>query len=56
VKQAELAIARASGISKSIVKKINHMLHTSDLIKEGDPKKLPDLKALDKNWKNKTQL
>jgi len=32
------------------------MLHTSNLIKESDPKTLPDLKALDENWKNKSQL
>lgn len=56
VKQTELAISRASFISKIIIKAINHMLHTSNLIKESDPKTLPDLKALDDNWKNKSQL
>lgn len=56
MKQFELTIARASGISKSIIKTINRMFHTSNLIKESDPKKLPDIKALDENWKNKSQL
>ena len=56
VKQEELAIARASGISKSIVKTINHMLHTFGLIKEGDPKSIPDLKILEKSWKNTGQI
>ena len=32
------------------------MLHTSNLIKESDPKTLPDIKALDENWNNKRQL
>ena len=56
VKQVELAIARAAGISKSIVKTINHMLHTSSLIKEGDPKSIPDLKILEQSWKNIGQI
>ena len=32
------------------------MLHTSGLIKEGNHKSIPDLKILEKNWKNAGQI
>ena len=51
MKQAELAIARAAGISKNMVKMINHILHTSRLIREGNLKSLPDIKDLEQSWK-----
>ena len=51
MKQVELAIARAAGISKNMVKMINHILHTSGLIKEGNLKSVPDIKDLEKIWK-----
>ena len=56
VKQAELAIARSTGISKNMVKMINHMLHTSGLIKEGNHKSIPDIINLEQSWKNACQL
>ena len=56
MKQAELAIAKTTGISKNMVKMINHILHTSGLIKEGNLKSLPDIKDLEQIWKEAGQL
>lgn len=49
IKQAELAVAGAVGVAKNIIKEFNHTLHTTNLIKEGNPNSLPNLKDLDKN-------
>ena len=56
VKQEELAIARAAGISNNMVKIINHILHTSGLIKEGNFKSFLDIKDLEQSWKKAGQL
>ena len=56
IKEDELAVARAVGVAKNIIKAVNHTLHTTNLIKEGNPKSLPDLNELDKNWKENLKI
>ena len=56
VKQEELAIAREAGISKNMVKMINHILHTSGFIKEVNIKYVPDIRDLEQSWKDAGQL
>jgi len=53
IKQAELTVVSAVGVDKNIIKVFNHTFHTTNLIKEGKPKSLPNLNDLDKNWKAK---
>jgi len=40
IKQAELAVVRATKVAKNIIKVVNHTLYTNKLIKEGNPKSL----------------
>lgn len=56
IKQAELVVARETRVEKNIIKTDNHTFHTTNLIKEGNPKSLLDLKDLDKNWKEKMKI
>jgi len=51
-----LVVERAAGVAKNIIKAVNHTFHTTNLINKGDPKSLPDLKDLDKNWKEKMKI
>ena len=39
-----------------MVKMINHILHTSRLIKEGNLKSIPDIRDLEQSWKDAGQL
>jgi len=55
IKQAELEFAREAGVEKNIVKAVNHTFHTTNLMKEGNPKMLLDFNDLDKNWKAKVK-
>ena len=43
IKQEELVVARVVGVSKNIVKVVNHTLFATNLVKEGNLKELPDL-------------
>lgn len=55
IKQAELAVARETGVAKNIVKAVNHTFHATNLVKEGNPKSLAHLNDLNKNWKEKVE-
>lgn len=55
IKQAELEVARAVGVSKNIVKAVNHTLYATNLVREGNPKELPDLNDLHKIWKERVE-
>jgi len=55
IKQVELAVARVARVAKNIVKVVNYTLHTTNLMKECNPKELPDLNDLDQNWKAKVK-
>jgi len=50
-------VARAVGVSKNIVKVVNHTLFATNLVKEGNPNELLDLNDLHnsgrKEWKLK---
>lgn len=50
IKQVEIVVTRAAGVSKNNVKEINHILFTTNLIKEGNTKEMTDLTALYKYW------
>jgi len=56
IRQAELAVARAAGVSKNIVKAVNHTLYATNLVKEGNPKILPDLNDMHKSWKERAKI
>ena len=56
IKKDELAVARVTGVSKNIVKAVNHTLHATNLVKEGNPKILPDLNDLHKSWKERAEI
>lgn len=55
IKQEKQVIVRAAGVAKSIINTVNHMLQTTNLMKEGNPKSLLDLNKLDKSWKEKVK-
>jgi len=49
IKQDELAMAKAARVLKNIVKVVNHTLYATNLVKEGNPKILPNLNDLHKS-------
>lgn len=53
IKQVELVVAREAGLSKKIIKAINHMLLATNLKKVGNAKEMPDLTTLSKGWQEK---
>lgn len=55
IKHAQLAVERAAGVEKNIVKVVNYTLNTTNLMKEGNPKALPNLNDLDQNQKAKVK-
>lgn len=55
INQAELLVARVAGVSKNIIKLVNHTLFDTNLIREGNPKEMPNLGALHKSWKEKAK-
>ena len=55
IKQVELTVAREAGVSKNIIKAVNHTLFVTNLLKEGNLKEMPDLGALHKIWQEKAK-
>jgi len=49
-------VARAAGVSKNIIKVVNHTLYATNLVKEGNPKILPNLNDLHKRWKERVEI
>ena len=56
IKQAKLSVTRVVGVLKKIVKVVNHTLYATNLVKEGNPKILPDLNDLHKRWKERAEI
>ena len=55
IKEVELAITREVGVSKNIIKAVNHSVFPTNLIKEGNLKEIPNLNALYKSWQKKVE-
>lgn len=55
IKKDELAVAREVGVSKNIIKVVNHTLFVTNLLKEDNLKEMPELGALHKNWQEKAK-
>lgn len=56
IKQLELAVAREAGLSKNIVKAVNHILFSTNLIKEGNTKEMCDLNSPYKDQQENTGI
>lgn len=53
IKQAQLVVERASRVSKNIMKVVNHTLFATNMVKESNPKELPDLNDLQNRWRER---
>ncbi len=51
LKHAERAVSRANDVANNIIKTINDNLHNANLIQEFPPSNLPDIKVLERQWK-----
>jgi len=56
IKQVELVVAREEGVSKNIVKQVNHFFHATKIVKEDNLKSLPCLIDLHKSWKERAGI
>lgn len=50
IKQVELVVERVAVVAKNIIKVVNHTLFSTNIVKEGNPKVMPDLRDLHKSW------
>jgi len=48
-------VARVAGVSKNIIKAMNHTLFFTNLVKEGNIKEMPNLGALHKSGEEKVE-
>lgn len=55
IEQAELLVAREVGVSKNIIKAMNHTLFSTNMVKEDNLKEMPNLGALHKSWQEKVE-
>lgn len=56
IKQAALVVAREAGVSKNMIKAVNHTLFGTNLLKEGCLKEIRDLGALHKSLQVKAEI